>query len=133
MIKNTINEILGKKVSLPNKFTIQMGKLIRKARNEAGITQSELSKIMYIRQASISEIENGKREISSSELVSLSYSLNKPILYFFPDQFLVEEFSDTISPLLKELILQASRLSNDDLKKIIAQTRALGDLYENKE
>jgi len=37
-----------------------------------------------------------------------------------------------VSPMLQELIIQAERLSNDDLQKLIAQTRALVDLSNQK-
>jgi len=128
MIQNLIDEILGKKTSTPNKFTVAMGALVKKARNEIGLSQAELAKSIYIRQASISEIENGKREVSSSELVYLSIALNKPIIYFFPKRYAREIDQDKLSPLFQELLLQAKRLSNADLKRLIAQTRALGDM-----
>lgn len=124
---NLLEKVLKETGSTPNKFTIGMGKLVRKARHEAGLSQAELAKQIYVRQASISEIENGKREVSSSELVYLSYSLNKPILYFFPDRYIQEKNHDSLSPLIQELVIQAERLSDDDIKRVIAQTRALVD------
>jgi len=128
MIQNLIYEILGKKAKTPNKFTIAMGKLIRVARNEANLSQAVLAKSIYIRQASISEIEHGKREVNSRELVSLSYVLNKPITYFFPEEIIRGVQVENIPPLLQELLLQAERLSNEDIKKLITQTRALADM-----
>ena len=128
MILNLLEKVLKETGSTPNKFTIGMGKLVRKARHEAGLSQAELAKQIYVRQASISEIENGKREVSSSELVYLSYALNKPILYFFPDEFVSNEEINDMAPLVQELVIQAKRLSDEDLRRIIAQTRALGDL-----
>lgn len=128
MIQNILDDILGKKGDTPNRFTIEMGVLIRKARKEAGFSQSELAKRIYVRQASISDIENGKREVSSSEITYLSYTLNKPIIYFFPKNFVLEDTPGKIPPLLLELLLQARRLSRIDIKKIIIQTKALADL-----
>ena len=127
-MNNIFKEILGRKGILPNKLTVEMGNLIRNARNEANLSQAELAKLVYTRQATISDIENGKREASSSELMSLSYALNKPLLYFFPETFITEDSDDKLPPLLKELVLQAKRLSRDDLKKVITQTRALADM-----
>lgn len=54
------------KSEIPNKFTIAMGELVRKARQEAKFTQGELAKKTYMGQASVSDIENGKREATSS-------------------------------------------------------------------
>jgi len=133
MKNNLFDEILGRGNNTPNKFTIRMGELIRKARLEKGLSQSELSKSVYVSQAAISDMENGKREVSSTELLTLSHTLNKPIVYFFPENFVREVKLDKLSPLYQELIIQAQRLSNDDLKKLIAQTRALGEFASEKE
>jgi transcriptional regulator with XRE-family HTH domain len=128
MINNLLDEILGKGNNTPNKFTVRMGEKIRKARLESGLSQSELAKYVYVSQAAISDMENGKREVSSTELLSLSNTLYKPIVYFFPENYVREIKLNKLSPLYQELIIQAKRLSDDDLKRIIAQTRALGDL-----
>lgn len=128
MIRDLLDEILGYKSSTPNSFTFAMGKLIRDARNDTGLSQTELAKKIFIRQASISEIENGKREVSSSEIVYLSLTLNKPITYFFPERFTRGIDPDKLSPLYQELVIQAKRLSNEDLKKLIAQAKAVGDM-----
>ena len=105
-----------------------MGEHIRKARLEVGLSQSELAEYVYVSQAAISDMENGKREVSSTELLSLSNNLNKPIVYFFPENYVREVELDKLSPLYQELIIQAQRLSDEDLKKLIAQTKALADI-----
>ena len=128
MINNLFDEFLGRGRNTPNKFTIRMGELIRKARLETGLSQSELSKSVYVSQAAISDMENGKREVSSTELLSLSNTLYKPVAYFFPENYLREVKVDKLSSLYQELFIQAKRLSNDDLKKLIAQTRALANM-----
>ncbi len=76
------------------------------------MSQGELAESAYIRQASISDIENGKREISQSEFNYISSHLNKPLEYFFPKEFLRDDFnSDTKLTILEhELLIQARRL-----------------------
>lgn len=123
MFKNLLDEILGIKDPLPNKFTIRMGELVRKARIDSGLKQNDLAKNLYISQAAISEIENGKREISSRELLSLSHFLEKPLYYFFHENFTKYIYDDP--PLIQELIIQANRLSKNDLNKAIAIIKAL--------
>ena len=77
-------------ITVPNEFTIQLGKLIKKAREEAGFTQSELAEKLFRRQATISDIENGKIDISIITLVQISQVFYKPISYFLPEMsFLV--------------------------------------------
>jgi len=128
MINNLFDEILGRGKNTPNKFTVRMGELIRKARLESDLSQSELAKYVYVSQAAISDMENGKREVSSTELLSLSNTLNKPIVHFFPENFVKEVKLDKLSPLYQELFIQTQRLSTEDLKKLIAQARAIADL-----
>lgn len=128
MINNLLDEILGRGKNTPNKFTIRMGELIRKARLESGLSQSELANYVYVSQAAISDMENGKREVSSTELLSLSNTLYKPLAYFFPENYLRELKVDNLSPLLQELFIQANRLSVEDIKKIITQTKAIADM-----
>ena len=73
------------KQSAPNKFTIEMGKKVRAARAAAGITQGNLAEMVRRRQATISDIEHGKKEMGLSTLVLIAVALGKPISYFFPD------------------------------------------------
>lgn len=118
---------------VPNKFSIAMGESIRKARIEAGFNQTDVSERVYRRQAAISDIENGKMVIDALTLIRIAIMFNKPIEYFFPwpwqehisqNKFTVEEF---------ELILQARRLEKSDLRKLIAQARAMADMAESIE
>lgn len=122
----------GYKDELPNKFSIAMGELIRQARIEAKMSQAELAEKAYFRQAAISQIETGKRDVTASEVVYLSYTLNKPITYFYPTHiFNVYTEDGELSILEQELLMQAKRLEPDDLKRLIAQARALAD-YSGK-
>lgn len=49
----------------PNKQTLEMGRLIKKAREEAGLSQEELAEKTYRKRLAISEMENGKVEINA--------------------------------------------------------------------
>lgn len=123
-----LNEIFGNKSDIPNKFTIAMGKLIREARLEAKLTQGELAEKAYMRQATVSDIENGKREATSSEIVYLSFALEKPNGYFYPVFSKHNDEAGRLSELEQELLLHARKLTDNDLRKVIAQVRALADL-----
>ena len=52
----------------------------------------------------------------------------KPILYFFPEEFREDIGEDELTTLQQELIMQARRLSRDDLQKLTAQARAVAEL-----
>ena len=120
------------KGDVPNRFTKGMGELIRKARTEANMSQAELAEKARFRQAAISQVETGKREVSSTDLLMLSQALNKPILYFFPEEYLWQkEDEQSLMPLEKELLMHIRKLDDDDLRRLIAQARALVDLANN--
>ncbi|MEX2162236.1 MAG: helix-turn-helix domain-containing protein [Anaerolineales bacterium] len=109
--------------NVPNDFTIAMGKKVKKARLEAGLSQSELGEKAYFHQASISQIESGKREVTSMEIISLSFSLSKSIMYFYPDQ--IQKYFKIMPTDLEELLLVCRKLDNGDLKRLLVQARAL--------
>jgi transcriptional regulator with XRE-family HTH domain len=116
------------KPNLPNKFTTALGELIRKARIEANLSQKDLAWKAYINQAGISLIESGKRSVSAEEIVYLSVALNKPIQYFFSMDFLNPVNEKSLSILEQELLINVRNLSDNDLKRIIAQVKALAAL-----
>ncbi|MBV6449718.1 MAG: hypothetical protein MHPDNHAH_00431 [Anaerolineales bacterium] len=117
---------------LPNKFTVAVGELIRKARLEAKLSQEDLAEQAYLKQSSISKIEAGVRSLSIEDLLYLSFSLNKPVTYFFPKKFLEELGTDEHAMLEDELLLQSRRLGKDDLERLIAQARGLADFQKQK-
>lgn len=108
---------------VPNDFTIAMGEKVKEARLEAGLSQSELGEKAYFHQASISQIESGKREVSTMELISLSFSLSKPIIFFYPDQ--IQRYLKIMPTDLEELLLVGRKLNEEDLKRLVIQARAL--------
>ncbi len=116
----------------PNDFTKDMGELIRKARIEAGLSQEDLSEKIWTRQATISDWEKGKAEVGITDLIYLSKELGKPILYFFPEWSIEKLMLDNLSPELQNLLINAKKLSKDDLRKLIAQVKALAHLSHSE-
>ena len=113
---------------LPNRFTTELGELIHNARIESKLSQSELGELAYISQAGISQIEKGIRSVSSEEIIYLSAALNKPISYFFSMKFLRPVDETELSVLEQELLQNARMLDEGDLRKIIAQIKAINSL-----
>ena len=112
----------------PNKFALGMGGLVRNAREEMSLTQRELAALIYRRQAALSAIENGLMQPDAETLLLLSHRLQKPIGYFYPQPFKPDISLEDLSEDEKSLIIQTRQLSNDDLKRIIAQAKALVEL-----
>ena len=114
----------------PNTFTREMGKLIRQAREQQGMSQEELAAATYRSRPAISEMESGKMEPDASTLVYLALALEKPILYFFP-AFARQGLPEDLSPEAQEMLDLFTRLDTDPLRKAaLRQLRALADLDE---
>jgi transcriptional regulator with XRE-family HTH domain len=58
------------------------------------LNQSQLAEKLNRRQATISDIENGKIEIGVLTLVLLAIELNKPISYFIPEMTFFTSVND---------------------------------------
>lgn len=101
--------------------------MIRQAPEDKGMMQSGQAEISYLKQSSISKIEAGTRSVAAEEILYLSYALDKPIIYFFPEEFSYELRENRLSVLEKELLMHVRRLENDDLRKLIVQARALAE------
>jgi len=106
----------------PNKYTINMGILIRKAREDAGLTQSELGKKIFRKRLAVSEMENGKVQINAWVLQNLSIALKKPITYFFPKIWTPFDpnFGD-LDANEKELINNFQLIEYEELKRIAVE------------
>jgi len=131
MSKNILKklaETFSDNETIPNKLTRGLGELIRQAREEVNLSQDELAEHSYMRQSTISDIENGRIEISVSQLLYLSYALNKPITYFFPKGSLLISDESPLSEDEFEMLIYAKRLSRDNLKRVIAQIKDLAEM-----
>ncbi len=118
MVLETIRNLIADKEPTPNKYTIAIGELIRKAREEANLSQAELARTIYRRQATLSDMENGKVEVSSGTLALLAAALEKPITYFYPP-FLYQELKpEKFTPLQQEILMHFNNIWSDHLRKV---------------
>ena len=62
-----------------------IGLLIR-AREEAGLTQRQVSATLGMSHSFLSKCETGDRSVDVMELLQLAKLYGKPVQYFFPDQ-----------------------------------------------
>lgn len=60
-------------------------KRLRKARNDAGVTQQQVADRLGLVQPLISRIEAGERKIDPIEFLELCKLYRKPATYFLPD------------------------------------------------
>lgn len=113
---------------LPNKFTLYMGERIRTAREEAGMSQEQLARMIYKRRATLSDIENGKSEADTSTFVLMSHYLMKPFEYFLPPYSHKEITKEDLSPAEKEVVmnLRYHVASDHFLKLVVSLIKAIG-------
>jgi transcriptional regulator with XRE-family HTH domain len=102
----------------PNKHTKAMGELIRIAREETGLTQEQLAEKIYRKRLAVSEMENGKVEISAWTVLLLAAALDKPVTYFYPAYILQQISPEQLTPLEQELLMQFRNIWSDHLREI---------------
>ena len=128
-----IQQLRSGKITTPNIFTIEMGRLIKGARENKGISQAKLAEIINRRPATISEIENGKSEIGIFTLLALSIELEKPISYFFPESIVKKYALDVITPYEYEVLELIKGIEYfDDQNLTLEILKLLHNYYENR-
>ena len=105
----------------PNEFTIGMGKLIRQAREEKGISQAQLAQAMNRYQATISDIENGKSDISILTLAQFALELQKPLSFFIPTSLLKEQVNEVNTHTEHELVELAKYIGSTDEEELTSE------------
>lgn len=129
MIWERILEALRNKGSVPNTFTRYLGRQIKKAREEASLSQSELAKSVYRRRPSISDMENGQMMPDFGTIFLIANRLDKSILYFIPPHYLrgTVDYNPELNEIEKELLLNFRRLNDDEQQIALKQLRILSE------
>ncbi|MBI9046520.1 MAG: helix-turn-helix transcriptional regulator [Anaerolineaceae bacterium] len=122
-------------------------KLIREVRNERGLTQQDLANYLGRTAASISDLERGKVQVTASDLFLISQFLNKPVEYFFGEEYIGDDVQDIIAifrkmdpeiralqiPIIKSLLLMQQKADSisplDTTDEELSKPLAL-ELYE---
>jgi len=64
-----------------------LGQRIRAARENVGLSQVELAKLVHRDQRAISTIESGARKIAAHEIPTYAEALQVPIIYFYEGEY----------------------------------------------
>ncbi|MHB8088028.1 MAG: hypothetical protein ACYDH2_07220 [Anaerolineaceae bacterium] len=76
------------------------------------------------------KIENKFKQPDAETLLYFSYHLGKPISYFYPAPYKPDIQTGELSEKEQELLIQARSLSDDGLKRIIAQVKAIVNINQ---
>jgi transcriptional regulator with XRE-family HTH domain len=101
-------------------------KRIRDARLERSLTQHDLAEHLGRSTAAISELERGKVQVTASDLYLIAQLLNKPIEYFFGEEYGDTEIQDLIAVIRKQT--PEIRTQSIETTKFLVQMQQLGDI-----
>lgn len=125
-----ISDLLNRE-EIPNKFTLDMGQLIKEAREDKRMSQAELAETIYKRRASLSEMENGKMIPDIVSLLLMAHHLDKPLMYFIPSFARNVPTPNELSEGEGELLIQFRRIQREAQRRLaIRQVRSIAD-FEN--
>lgn len=92
---------------------------LRAAREQAGLSQGQVAKLLDLHRPSISEIEAGRRRVSADELSRLAGIYNVSI------SWLTEEKSEVANPAIELAARELSKLKGEDLDRVLRFLRTL--------
>ncbi len=114
--------------TMPNRLSIAMGERIKEAREERGLSQTQLAEAIFKRRPSISEMENGRMYPDIQSLLLMSRYLKKPLSYFIPSFIRVFKAEEALTPEEEELLLHFRRIRQRDQQRLaINQMRVLSE------
>ncbi|MEK6287786.1 MAG: helix-turn-helix transcriptional regulator [Acidobacteriota bacterium] len=92
---------------------------LRAAREQAGLSQGQVAKLLDLHRPSISEIEAGRRRVSAEELSRLAGIYNVSI------SWLTEEKSEVADPAVELAARELAKLKGEDLDRVLRFLRTL--------
>jgi len=94
---------------------------LRAAREQAGLSQGQVAKMLGLHRPSVSEMEAGRRKVSSDELTELAHIYAVSISWLTGEDSLAPDDASRIELAARGL----ANLKRDDLDKLIALLTAL--------
>jgi len=100
----------------------QIGRRLQQAREESGMSQEELAKVLGYTQSSLSNYELGKRRLYFTDLQRIGQILGKPITYFLDDENEETGGLTALETILREPYLKDILYASRDLKSTQRKT-----------
>ncbi len=103
--------------------TMDIGIKIRQCREAKNIKQQEIAEFLGIAQSAYNLLENGKRKISTDELVKIAEMLQTPIADFFKQDGTVYNIQHDNQNPINNFTLHTEKFDNERLvyEKILAE------------
>lgn len=100
-------------------FRTSIAARLRVAREQAGLSQGQVAKLLGLQRPSISEIEAGRRRVSAEELARLGRIYNVSI------SWLTEEKPEVADPAVELAARELGKLKKEDLDRVLRFLRTL--------
>jgi transcriptional regulator with XRE-family HTH domain len=97
----------------------QIAARLRLAREQAGLSQGQVAKLMKVQRPTISEIEAGRRKVSSDELDKFAR------LYDVSISWLATETPEVKDPAIELAARELTKLKKEDLDRVLQLLRTL--------
>lgn len=103
------------------KLKQDIGAKLKEAREEKGISQEELAKMLGLSKVGYGALERGKNLIGLQYLIMLTHILDKPITFFLPASAVTddERGNPLLDPLFQEFMGFWDRMSERERKFLI--------------
>jgi transcriptional regulator with XRE-family HTH domain len=118
-------DLLQRENEVPNRLTIFMGERIRTFRIEDKLSQEELAEKSYLSKGVLQAIEEGKVEITVSNLIYFSIALNRPIISFLPPDIIQYLDPQYLSLEERELLILLHQIGDEEREHKLIQIRSL--------
>ena len=96
-----------------------IAKRLRAAREQAGLSQGQVARLLGFQRPTISEIEAGRRRISGEELSRFAKAFDVSV------SWLMKEESEVPDPKVELAARGLAKLKDDDLKTVLRLLRTL--------
>ena len=103
----------------PNEARRAIAIRLRAAREQAGLSQGQVAKIMGYKRPTISEMEAGRRRVSAEELAQLAKIYGVSVSWLATDQ------PDVPDPAVELAARELAKLKNEDLDTVLKLLRSL--------
>lgn len=100
----------------------RLAKRLRAAREQAGLSQGQVAKLMDWHRPTVSQIEAGQRRVSAEELPILARHYRVSVAWLTKS---VDPEQDPVDPQLELAARELQRLKPDDLQRVIKLLSAL--------
>ncbi|MBN1538289.1 MAG: helix-turn-helix domain-containing protein [Anaerolineales bacterium] len=102
---------------------------IKEARLERGLTQKDLADHLGKTAAAISDLERGKVQVTAGDLYHIAQLLNKPIEYFYGEEFGDSAIQDLVAIVRKQP--PKEQANTIELSRMLMQMQEIGDLAKS--